>query len=98
MKNIKEYKRFKFTNENKFIFSLQNVIKRIKFLNQISIEEVKDMVEMTCMQQLTDRQTQFGNTRKLDLSECIFVFKSSQSDYEEPLSDEEVGQVFFCYF
>ncbi|XP_031771106.1 RNA pseudouridylate synthase domain-containing protein 2-like [Apis florea] len=67
-----------------------NVIKRIKFLNQISIGEVKDMVEMTCMQQLTDRQTQFGNTRKLDLSECIFVFKSSQSDYEEPLSDEEV--------
>lgn len=71
---------------------LQNVlIKRIKFFNEILIQEERDMIEMTCMQQLIDRQTQFGNTRKLDLSECIFVFKSSQSDYEEPLSDEEVS-------
>lgn len=53
------------------------------------------MVETTCLKQLTDQQTQFGNARKLDLSECIFVFKSSQSDYEEPLSDEEVSRV--CY-
>lgn len=70
---------------------MQDVLtKRIKFPNQILIREVKDMIEMTCMQQLIDRQTQFGYTRKLDLSECIFVFKSSQSDYEEP-SDEEVS-------
>ena len=49
------------------------------------------MVETTCAKQLTDRQTQFGNARILDLSECIFVFKGSQSDYEEPSSDEEVN-------
>ncbi|XP_016907833.1 pseudouridylate synthase RPUSD2 isoform X1 [Apis cerana] len=70
--------------------SINVLIKRIKFFNEILIQEERNMIEMTCMQQLIDRQTQFGNTRKLDLSECIFVFKSSQSDYEEPLSDEEV--------
>lgn len=68
-------------------------MKRIKFFNQI-LKNINYMIEMTCTRvpvQLIDRQTQFGNTRKLDLSECIFVFKSSKSDYEEPLSDEEVG-------
>lgn len=53
-------------------------------------QRTKNMVETTCAKQLTDRQTQFGNARILDLSECIFVFKGSQSDYEEPSSDEEV--------
>ncbi|XP_043594172.1 RNA pseudouridylate synthase domain-containing protein 2-like isoform X1 [Bombus pyrosoma] len=58
--------------------------------SKIVFQRMKNMLETTCVKQLTDRQTQFGNARKLDLSECIFVFKGSQSDYEEPLSDEEV--------
>jgi hypothetical protein len=34
--------------------------------------------------------TQFGNTRQLDPSASIFVFKTTFSDYEE-LSDNEVN-------
>ncbi|XP_072758356.1 pseudouridylate synthase RPUSD2 isoform X2 [Anoplolepis gracilipes] len=49
-----------------------------------------DMVETTAPTQATDGQTQFGNARHLDPSDCIFVFKNTLSDYEEPPSDEEV--------
>jgi len=49
------------------------------------------MVETTTSTQATDKQTQFGNARHLDPSDCIFVFKDTLSDYEEPLSDEEVS-------
>lgn len=39
-----------------------------------------------------DQQTQFGNTRQFnDPSDCMFVFKNTDSDYEEPLSDSEVS-------
>ncbi|KAG7207487.1 hypothetical protein KM043_009119 [Ampulex compressa] len=50
-----------------------------------------DMVETSGLTQATDGQTQFGNGRRLEPSECIFVFKDTQSDYEEPPSDEEVS-------
>jgi len=53
-----------------------------------------DMVEMTAPTQSADGQTQFGNTRHLDPSDCIFVFKDTLSDYEEPPSDEEVSATF----
>lgn len=53
------------------------------------------MVEATSLKQLIDRQTQFGNARQLDPSDCIFVFKDSPSDYEEPPSDEEVSLVYY---
>ncbi|XP_070530506.1 pseudouridylate synthase RPUSD2 isoform X2 [Cardiocondyla obscurior] len=49
-----------------------------------------DMVEMTASTQSVDGQTQFGNARYLEPSDCIFVFKNTFSDYEEPPSDEEV--------
>ncbi|XP_011163395.1 RNA pseudouridylate synthase domain-containing protein 2 isoform X1 [Solenopsis invicta] len=49
-----------------------------------------DMVEMTAPTQSVDGQTQFGHTRLLEPSDCIFVFKNTFSDYEEPPSDEEV--------
>ena len=42
--------------------------------------------------QFADGQTQFGNTRCLEPSDSIFVFKETQSDYEEPSSDQEVRQ------
>ncbi|KAL0130671.1 hypothetical protein PUN28_002355 [Cardiocondyla obscurior] len=48
------------------------------------------MVEMTASTQSVDGQTQFGNARYLEPSDCIFVFKNTFSDYEEPPSDEEV--------
>ncbi|XP_018363185.1 PREDICTED: RNA pseudouridylate synthase domain-containing protein 2-like isoform X2 [Trachymyrmex cornetzi] len=48
------------------------------------------MVEMTAPTQSVDGHTQFGNTRHLEPSDCIFVFKDTFSDYEEPPSDEEV--------
>lgn len=50
-----------------------------------------DMVETTTPTQAADGQTQFGNARHLDPSDCIFVFKNTLSDYEEPPSDEEVS-------
>lgn len=50
-----------------------------------------DMVETTAPTQAADGQTQFGNARHLDPSDCIFVFKNTLSDYEEPPSDEEVS-------
>ncbi|XP_077266121.1 pseudouridylate synthase RPUSD2 isoform X2 [Temnothorax americanus] len=52
----------------------------------------RDMVETTAAPtQSVDGQTQFGNTRHFeDPSDCIFVFKNTFSDYEEPPSDEEV--------
>ncbi|KAL6257606.1 hypothetical protein P5V15_011183 [Pogonomyrmex californicus] len=56
-----------------------------------------DMVEMTAPTK-SDGQTQFGNTRQLDPSDCIFVFKNTLSDYEEPLSDEEVSFTTTCEF
>ncbi|XP_011308018.1 RNA pseudouridylate synthase domain-containing protein 2 [Fopius arisanus] len=40
--------------------------------------------------QPVDRQTQFGSGRRFEPSECIFVFKDTQSDYEEPSSGDEV--------
>lgn len=55
-----------------------------------------DMVEMTAPTQSVDGQTQFGNTRQLDPSDCIFVFKNTLSDYEEPPSDEEVSTTFIA--
>lgn len=55
-----------------------------------------DMVETTTPTQSVDGQTQFGNTRYLDPSDCIFVFKNTLSDYEEPPSDEEVSTTFIC--
>nr|XP_033334779.1 RNA pseudouridylate synthase domain-containing protein 2-like isoform X1 [Megalopta genalis] len=45
------------------------------------------MVEMSALKQLSDRQTQFGNSRRLEPSDCIFVFKDTESDYEEPTSE-----------
>ncbi|KAK0083760.1 hypothetical protein PV325_008248 [Microctonus aethiopoides] len=45
------------------------------------------MVETTS--QLVDSQTQFGNSRILEPSDCLFVFKDTESDYEEPPSDDE---------
>lgn len=47
--------------------------------------------------QSIDEQTQFGNTREFEPSDCIFVFKETLSDYEEPASDEEVS-TFVCLF
>lgn len=47
------------------------------------------MVETSTVKQLADRQTQFGNARQLNPSDCIFVFQGTLSDYEEPPSDEE---------
>ncbi|KAK1119999.1 hypothetical protein K0M31_012730 [Melipona bicolor] len=67
------------------------LVKKTITSSQTLNQRTKNMVETTCAKQLTDRQTQFGNARILDLSECIFVFKGSQSDYEEPSSDEEVS-------
>lgn len=52
------------------------------------------MVETTAPTQSVDGQTQFGNARYLEPSDCIFVFKSTLSDYEEPPSDEEVSTTF----
>ncbi|KAH0953872.1 hypothetical protein HN011_000564, partial [Eciton burchellii] len=49
-----------------------------------------NMVKTITSTPATDKQTQFGNARHLDPSDCIFVFKDTLSDYEEPLSDEEV--------
>lgn len=49
------------------------------------------MVETTTSLQPVDGQTQFGNSRRLDPSDSIFVFKNTLSDYEEPPSDEEVS-------
>lgn len=51
----------------------------------------RDMVKMTTPTQSVDGQTQYGNARYLDPSDCIFVFKNTLSDYEEPPSDEEVS-------
>ncbi|XP_078047482.1 pseudouridylate synthase RPUSD2 isoform X1 [Augochlora pura] len=45
------------------------------------------MVETSSLKQLSDRQTQFGNSRRLEPSDCIFVFKDTESDYEEPTSE-----------
>ncbi|XP_017878903.1 RNA pseudouridylate synthase domain-containing protein 2-like isoform X1 [Ceratina calcarata] len=73
-----------FTSKNR----VNALIKRIAF--PVKFELARSMVETTCLDQLRDRQTQFGNTRELEPSDCIFVFKDTQSDYEEPLSDEEV--------
>ena len=58
------------------------------------IDTSHDMVEMTAPAQSIDGQTQFGNTRHLESSDCIFVFKNTFSDYEEPPSDEEVSTTF----
>lgn len=57
------------------------------------------MVETSAANQITgcDVQTQFGNGRQLDVSDCIFVFKDTQSDYEEPLSDVD-NEVFIVLF
>lgn len=49
------------------------------------------MVETNSLINSTDGQTQFGNSRQLDPSDSIFVFKDTTSDYEEPASDEEVS-------
>lgn len=49
------------------------------------------MVETNVSIQATDGQTQFGNSRELDVSDCLFVFKDTLSDYEEPPSDDEVS-------
>jgi len=59
-------------------------------------DEFYDMVETTTPTQSVDGQTQFGNTRYLEPSDCIFVFKNTLSDYEEPPSDEEVSTIFIC--
>nr|KAF7413136.1 hypothetical protein H0235_012987 [Vespula pensylvanica] len=53
------------------------------------VDKLPKMVETTGPSQVTDGQTQFGNARQLEPSECIFVFKDTLSDYEEPPSDEE---------
>lgn len=55
------------------------------------------MVETTAPTQVADEQTQFGNTRRLDPSDSIFVFKNTLSDYEEPPSDEEVSPIIPIY-
>ena len=51
------------------------------------------MVESSVNKNLTcDKETQFGNTRNFENpSDCIFVFKDVNSDYEEPSSDTEVS-------
>ncbi|XP_043462612.1 RNA pseudouridylate synthase domain-containing protein 2-like isoform X1 [Leptopilina heterotoma] len=63
-----------------------------KFLNRSALCEIKrrKMVETNSVINSTDGQTQFGNSRQLDPSDSIFVFKETNSDYEEPASDEEV--------
>lgn len=48
--------------------------------------------------QLIDKQTQFGNSRILNSSDSIFVFKQTESDYEEPSSDDEVRYCFLFIF
>lgn len=53
------------------------------------------MVETTS--QLVDSQTQFGNSRILEPSDCLFVFKDTESDYEEPPSDDEVSKFIKIY-
>ena len=54
----------------------------------------KKMIEVANPSLASDKQTQFGNSRQLDPSDCIFVFKDTQSDYEEPHSDQEVNFLF----
>lgn len=66
--------------------------------NQIAVCKRKRMVETNNSTQATDGQTQFGNSRQLDPSDCIFVFKDTQSDYEEPPSDEEVSSFLLLHF
>lgn len=57
------------------------------------------MVETTSVStssnESVDHQTQFGNNRILEQSDCLFVFKTTESDYDEPPSDnEEVSFIF----
>ncbi|XP_034175926.1 pseudouridylate synthase RPUSD2 isoform X1 [Osmia lignaria lignaria] len=68
---------------------ITNVLVEIVIPNHHLIRQTFIMVETISVRQ-TDRQTQFGNERKLEPSDCIFVFKESYSDYEEPSSDGEV--------
>ncbi|XP_066596997.1 pseudouridylate synthase RPUSD2-like isoform X2 [Prorops nasuta] len=48
------------------------------------------MVETRKLLEAIDVQTQIGNTRELKDSDSMFVFKQTDTDYEEPPSDEEV--------
>ncbi|XP_012151121.2 pseudouridylate synthase RPUSD2 isoform X1 [Megachile rotundata] len=64
--------------------------KRAISLEQHWFKRIVKMVETISMKLLIDQQTQFGNDRQLEPSDCIFVFKCTESDYEEPSSDEEV--------
>ncbi|KAK0162586.1 hypothetical protein PV327_006353 [Microctonus hyperodae] len=59
----------------------QKLLQLNKFIKSI-------MVKTTI--QLVDSQTQFGNSRILEPSDCLFVFKATESDYEEPPSDDEI--------
>lgn len=63
-----------------------------EFSSRSALCEIKrrKMVETNSLINSTDGQTQFGNSRQLDPSDSIFVFKDTTSDYEEPASDEEV--------
>ncbi|KAI4486441.1 hypothetical protein M0804_005811 [Polistes exclamans] len=61
------------------------------------VDKLPKMVETNGPSQATDEQTQFGNARQLEPSECIFVFKDTLSDYEEPPSDEEVSLNCFSF-
>ncbi|KAK2576717.1 hypothetical protein KPH14_005373 [Odynerus spinipes] len=70
---------------------------RLKPQHKLSFDKLPKMVETTAPTQATERQTQFGNARQLEPSECIFVFKDTLSDYEEPPSDEEIPTVVPTY-
>lgn len=73
-------------------------VQRTQYSLGYTAQKVLAMVETTTTKQLADRQTQFGNARQLEPSDCIFVFKGSQSDYEEPPSDgEEVSPLAQLY-
>ncbi|XP_029042685.2 RNA pseudouridylate synthase domain-containing protein 2-like isoform X1 [Osmia bicornis bicornis] len=72
-----------------FWTGITNVLVKIVIPNHRLIRQTFIMVETISIRQ-TDQQTQFGNERKLEPSDCIFVFKESYSDYEEPSSDGEV--------
>lgn len=73
---------------------VEAIIRKWKYMTSSLTDTSHDMVETTAPTLSVDGQTQFGHMRHLDPSDCIFVFKNTLSDYEEPLSDEEVSTTF----
>lgn len=61
-----------------------------EFLNKNKVfNMVKTETDLSLSSKFVDCQTQFGNNRVLEQSDCIFMFKDTESDYEEPPSDNE---------